>query len=188
MDFQILGWADAEPTLDLDHREFPYAGKFIMTNTGKAVARGDPSHNESVTGDTATGIVAAASFSPDRTEADTLWIRYLTVRSDRQGEGFGPQLAEYVCAAALERGFERVRIAVNNPFSYQALYKAGFEFTGGETGMAELILERPGKADRTTYQRGLDVFRDRDLSASEKRFLSRKQGAPPPDPLDTVRS
>jgi hypothetical protein len=34
--------------------------------------------------------------------------------------------------------------------------------------------------DAETYQRGLDVFRDRDLSAEERTFLTAREGASPP--------
>jgi len=35
-----------------------------------------------------------------------------------------------------------VKIAVNNSFAYAALYKCGFAYTGENTGIAELVLER----------------------------------------------
>jgi uncharacterized protein (TIGR00369 family) len=88
-------------------------------------------------------LVAAAAFNEDRTDGSVCWIRYVTVRHDRRGEGVGPRLLAFVAARAGERDYDRGRIAVNNPFAYQALYRAGFRFTGEETGMAELVLDRP---------------------------------------------
>ncbi|MUV90296.1 GNAT family N-acetyltransferase, partial [Halapricum sp. CBA1109] len=41
MEYALLGWADDGPTLRLDHERFAYAGKFVMSATGKAVARAD---------------------------------------------------------------------------------------------------------------------------------------------------
>jgi len=199
MEFALLGWPAAGPTLRLDFREFSYAGKFVMSNTGKAVVRdpwgpraapptvdadverpepgseGDPFERD---------VVAAAAFNEDRTDPGVLWIRYITTRHDRRGEGIGARLAAFVAERAAERGYRRCRIAVNNPFAYHALYKAGFVFTGRETGLAELVLERPGERDAATYQCGLDTFRtdeERDLSDDERSFLDRHEddGAPP---------
>ncbi|MFW5935176.1 MAG: GNAT family N-acetyltransferase [Halolamina sp.] len=199
MEFALLGWPDAGPTLRLDFREFSYAGKFVMSNTGKAVARdpGGPraapprvdadidrpepgSEDDPFERD----VVAAAAFNEDRTDPGVLWIRYITTRHDRRGEGVGARLAAFVAERAAERGYRRCRIAVNNPFAYHALYKAGFVFTGRETGLAELVLERPGQRDAATYQCGLDAFRtdgDRDLSDDERAFLDRHEGDAAPD-------
>ena len=205
MDPVLLGWPPDGPTLRLDHRRFSYAGKFVMSNTGKAVVRegdgegggpGDPHRrgdggagNDGGGGEYADGVLAAAAFNEDRTDPSTLWLRYVTVRADRRGEGLGPRLCAFVTARAAERGYDRVRIAVNNPFAYEALYRAGFAFTGEETGLAELVLERPAggpAADRSaaTYRDGLQRYRDRDLelSAAEAAFLERRAGADPPVP------
>jgi GNAT superfamily N-acetyltransferase len=163
MDLELLGWPAEGPTLRLDHREFSYAGKFVMSNTGKAVAREDDA------------LVAAIAFNEDRTDPDRLWLRYVTVRTDRRGEGIGPELVEFVVEAAASRGYSTVRIAVNNPFAYHALRKAGFGFTGETTGIAELVLERPTRAptpaDPERYRSGLELFADRDLSEDERAFL-----------------
>ncbi|MFB6236712.1 MAG: GNAT family N-acetyltransferase [Halopenitus sp.] len=195
MEFALLGWPEDEPTLRLDYRAFSYAGKFVTGGTGIAVLRpGDP-----VAFDAdqplpdgldpaafADDVAAAVAFSPDRTEPETLWLRYVTVHAARRGEGLGPELIGEVVDRAADRGYERARIGVNNPFAYEALHKAGFGFTGRETGIAELVLERPLDApatvDRETYQAGLDRFRDRDreLSSAEKAFLdARAEGGPP---------
>ncbi|WP_276251095.1 GNAT family N-acetyltransferase [Haloarcula rara] len=167
MEFALCGWPDDEHPLRLDYREFAYAGKFVMTSTGKAVAGDD-------------GVVAAAAFDEDRTDRDTLCIRYVTVRRDRQGEGVGPRLLRFVRERASERGYERVTIGANNPFSYEAAYRAGFCFTGSEAGLAELTLEWPGDRSTERYQSGLALFRQRDLSEAEEAFLAAKLDAEPP--------
>jgi len=168
MEFELLGWPPDGPALRLDHREFAYAGKFVMTATGKAVARDD-------------GLAAAVAFSEDRTDATCLRFRYVTVRADRRGEGIGPRLLRFVAERARERGYADVRIAANNPFAYEACYRAGFRFTGEETGLAELVLAyRPGTADRESYQAGLDRYRSRDLSDAEESFLEGYRGTDPP--------
>jgi GNAT superfamily N-acetyltransferase len=178
--YAVLGWPPDGPRLRLDHREFAYAGKFVVSNTGTAVAyEGEP---PSPGVDSYADVVAAASFNEDRTDADVCWIRYVTVRADRKGERIGPRLCAHVAAAAERRGYERVRIAVNNPFSYHALYKAGFGFTGRETGLAELVLERPAPDDG--YRRGLTAFADRDLTDGERAFVDAKREAGPPPLLD----
>jgi len=203
MEYVLLGWPEAGPTLTLDWRAFSYAGKFVMSNTGKAIVRSGEADGPPVAddGEAAADVVAAAAFNEDRTDAGTCWIRYITVREDRRGEGTGPDLAAFVAARARERGYDRARIAVNNPFAYQALYRAGFAFTGEETGVAELVLDRPldttdaevapGDRSRATYQAGLDVYRDRaetadgpDLSADERAFLAEKADVDPPTPVD----
>jgi len=172
MEFVILGWPEDGPTLRLDHERFSYAGKFVMSNTGKAVARKD--------GD----LLGAVAFNEDRTEPDACWLRYVTVRNDRRGEGIGARLTAGLRAYCLDRGYERVRIAVNNPFAYRALYKAGFCFTGRTTGLAELVLEAPCRPDDEPYRDGMAAFEDRDLSDPEERLLSSERGRRPPERID----
>ncbi len=182
MDATILGWPPDGPTLRLDYREFSYAGKFVMSTTGKAVLHDDESDFD---GAPIGEIKAAVAFSADRTDPGTMWLRYLTVRHNAQGNGFGPRLCHYVVEAAAERDYDRARIGVNNPFAFHALYRAGFAYTGDTTGMAELILERPTDrpvSDRSTasYQAGLEEYRARDLSPAETTFLTQKQETDPP--------
>ena len=195
MEFALLGWPAADPTLRLDYRRFSYAGKFVTGGTGVAVIRretaasatatdeatteandddstGDPENKtESLASlpdgvaesDFADGILAAITFSPDRTDPSTLKIRYLTVRDDLRGEGrqLGPRLVAFLTSRAAAAGYDRIAIAVNNAFSYHALYKAGFTYTDRETGLAELVLDRPisepAGASLSGYQRGLVV-------------------------------
>ncbi|QCC47626.1 GNAT family N-acetyltransferase [Halobellus limi] len=222
MEFVVLGWPPDGPTLRLDYRNFAYAGKFVMSNTGKAVVR-EPSdreagsaasdaaddsdavdcdpddgnhaadHEPEADDDYASGVVAALAFNADRTDDATLWYRYVTVHAAAKGERLGPRLAAFVASRAVERGYERLRIAVNNPFAYEAMYKAGFEWTGEETGVAELVLERRAEgtpatrlrgADAGTYRSGLDRFRERDLGDPEASFLRDRVGAGLPDACD----
>lgn len=181
MEFRILGWPPDGPTLRLDWRRFAYAGKFVISDTGKAVVRDPAAADPDSEFD--EDVLSAVAFSEDRTDPSTLWLRYVTVRNDRRGEGLGPKLVAFVADRAEDRGYDRTRIAVNNPFAYEALYKAGFAWTGDETGLAELVLERPaGGADPSPrrYRAGLDRFRDRDLSDAEEAFLRRKEDAAPP--------
>jgi GNAT superfamily N-acetyltransferase len=181
VEFAVLGWPADGPTLRLDYRRFAYAGKFVMSSTGKAVAyaleHGDPGDPEA--------ILAAAAFDADRTDETTLKLRYLTVRQDTRGGGLGARLAAFVAARAAQRGFERVAIGVNNAFSYEALYKAGFAWTGEESGLAELVLarpaDRPAEGDAERYRAGLDRFRNReDLTEAEREFLNARVDADPP--------
>ncbi|MFB6293157.1 MAG: GNAT family N-acetyltransferase, partial [Halonotius sp.] len=112
MEFALLGWPAADPTLRLDYRRFSYAGKFVTGGTGVAVIRREAggsatataektteANDDDSTGDAddeleslaslpdgvaesdfADGVLAAITFSPDRTDPSTLKIRYLTVR------------------------------------------------------------------------------------------------------------
>lgn len=190
METVLLGWPPDEPTLRLDYRRFSYAGKFVMSNTGKAVLRATKADEKIGTSDEPgtfdDSVLAAVAFNADRTDPETLWFRYVTVRNDRRGDGLGPRLCAFVADRAADRDYEMLRIAVNNPFAYEALYRAGFEFTGRETGLAELVLARPAgdpPMDRSgeTYQAGLDRYRKRDLSAEETSFLERKRDTQPPE-------
>lgn len=168
MDLELLGWPPDGPTLRLDHEAFAYAGKFVMSDTGKAVGRED--------GD----VVAAASFSPDRTDGDVLRIRYITVGADRRGEGLGPELAKFVVERASDRGFDITKIAVNNPYAYEAMYRAGFGYTGETTGLAELVLAHPVQTDGG-YRDGLRRFAERDLEDDERAFVEARLERGPPD-------
>jgi GNAT superfamily N-acetyltransferase len=171
MDVVVLGGADGGPSIRLDHESFAYAGKFVMTNTGKALARERGS------------VVGAAAFNRDRTDGMVGWIRYVTVRKGMRGNGVGPalldRLAERTLSVTGDSGaFSRVRIAVNNPFAYEAAYKAGFGYAGERTGLAELVLERPGGNDPEQYRRGMSLFGERaDLTDAEERFVSSRRDA-----------
>ncbi|SDY10563.1 GNAT family N-acetyltransferase [Halobellus clavatus] len=202
MAFAVLGWPPAGPTLRLDYRRFAYAGKFVMSSTGKAVVRDGgrrdavdeaPETPASVDADEfADDVVAALAFNEDRTDESTLWYRYITVRADAKGEGLGPRLAAFVAPKAAQRGYERLRIAVNNPFAYEAMYKAGFTWTGRETGVAELVLERPADpaeavdrdGDANRYRAGLRLYRERGRGDPEASFLAARTDADPPERID----
>jgi GNAT superfamily N-acetyltransferase len=144
-----------------------------MSTTGKAVARD------------AGSVVAAAAFDADRTDADRLRLRYITVRDDRRGDGTGPRLAGFVAEEASVAGYDRVAIAVNNPYAYEAMYRAGFGFTGETTGLAELVLQRPDGLDPDAYRAGLAEFRSREhLTDDERAFVERHGDRGPPALLD----
>ena len=175
VEFEVLGDPEAGPTLRLDHERFAYAGKFVMSNTGKAVAR------------EADSVVAAASFDRDRTDPDAARIRYVTVRSDRRGEGVGARLLAAL-ADHLEGEAERVLIAVNNAFAYEAAYKAGFGYTGERTGLAELVLARPDDRSVEGYREGVASLRAReDLGEAEAAFLVERTDAAPPETVVPLR-
>lgn len=175
MEFELLGDPEGGPSLDLDHRRFAYAGKFVMSNTGKAVLR------------SGEDILAAVAFNEDRTEPEAAWLRYVTVRDDKQGEAIGPMLCRSVTAHLHSEGYNRVRIAVNNPAAYEALYRAGFGYTGRETGIAELVLEHPSSRSIEDYRRGYEQFANRELSESGQALVERHRESEPPaivDPRD----
>jgi GNAT superfamily N-acetyltransferase len=179
MEFRLLGWADV--AFRLDHRAFTYAGKFVVP--GGATAAVEPGYRLPDPREApAEGVLAAVAVSEDRTDASVLWLRYVTVRRDRRGEGIGARLAAFTAERARERGYDRVRIGVNNPYAYEALSKAGFGFTGRETGLAELVLECP--SDRSRYREGLERFADRELGDEERAFLERHRERGPPAVLD----
>ncbi|WP_132058335.1 GNAT family N-acetyltransferase [Halorussus amylolyticus] len=187
MEYALLGWPDDGPQLRLDHREFSYAGKFVMSNTGKAVVRGDERDGER--DGEYDDLLGAIAFNEDRTDSATAWLRYVTVRRDRRGEGIGARLAGFAADRLESRGYDRVKIAVNNPFAYHALHKAGFGYTGEQTGLAELVLARPADRSREDYQSGLNVYRGRgdDLAPEERDFLDAKAGAGPPDVISVPK-
>lgn len=170
LEFERLGSPTAGPTLDLDHEEFAYAGKFVMSDTGKTVAHDDGA------------LVGAVAFSEDRSDPTAVRLRYVTVRRDRHGEGIGSRLLGFT-ASLLAEEYEQVLIAANNPIAYRACYRAGFVFTGRETGIAELVLAYDPTAGRKSdrYRDGLDVFRDRDLPEKHRAVLEQVE---PPSVVD----
>ncbi|WP_281195477.1 GNAT family N-acetyltransferase [Halorubrum sp. F4] len=213
MEFTVAGAPGEGTTCRLDYRAFAYAGKFVVGDTGKAFLRtedgsdavpewtpAEPLPETVDPGEFETDVLAAVSFSPDRTDPACCRIRYVTVHVACRGEGVGPELIRRTVPWLADAGYDRVRIAVNNPFAYEALYKCGFAYTGEETGLAELELERPADEpaldhdDVERYRAGLTVFRDRDGDAPDavRRFLAdRLDGegdgpAGPPDPRNTL--
>ena len=185
--FTLLGWPASEPTLRLDYREFAYAGKFVVSGTGKAVLHAPEAdlRRGRDADECARGVLAAVAFDADRTDSDRAVLRYVTVRTDRQGEGLGPLLVERLLdRIAAEGRYDRARIAVNNPYAYVALHRAGFAYAGEATGIAELVLERPvgrpATVDADRYRAGLDRFRERDSTAEERALIERERAAGPP--------
>jgi len=193
MEFRLLGWPEDGPTLNLDHRHFRYAGKFVMSSTGKLVAEAPPpstTSTDATRNDASQGpdaeILGATAFDADRTDSSVLRIRYVTVRDDRRGDGIGTRLLERTVDLALDRGYESVAIAVNNPYAYVAATRAGFGFDGETTGIAELVLTTPApEPDR--YLDGLEAFLERDLelSTAERAYVRHKLATgPPPERSD----
>jgi GNAT superfamily N-acetyltransferase len=205
MEYAFVGGPGSGATLRLDYRAFAYAGKFVVGAPGKAVLRtpdGSPAvpewePDEPLPSTVEAGafdddVIAAISFSPDRTDPACCRLRYVTVHVARRGEGLGPRLVDRTVERLAADGYDRVRIAVNNPFAYAALCKCGFAYTGERTGLAELELERPAaepasesdvdgdgesaKSDR--YRTGLRAFRedDRELDPRERRFIANRLG------------
>jgi len=172
MEFQFLGSEAAGPTLRLDHEAFAYAGKFVMSSTGKTVV-----HD----GDTLVGAVA---FSEDRTDSATVRLRYVTVRERRRGEGIGPRLLRFT-ADRLTAEYDTVEIAVNNPIAYEACYRAGFVYTGEQAGIAELrTVYRPGDASPEAYRSGFAQFRERELPPEHEGICDRYGDGDPPTVVD----
>lgn len=185
VEFELLGWPEDGPTLDLDHEAFAYAGKFVTPRTGKAVAHFVSERPDGSDGWTTNEIVGAICFNEDRGVEHALRIRYVTIRSDCRGERIGPRLVAFLRVQARARSYQRVRIAVNNPAAYEALYRAGFEYTGEETGMAELVLEAPPPAGQSAerYREGLVEFADRDLPERQQAVVKRGRARGPPSPV-----
>jgi len=160
MECVLLGWPEDGPTLELDHCRFAYAGRFRVGNTGKAAVR------------EGAAVLAATAFNEDRSDASTLKIRTVTVRRDRRGEGIGPEILSYTRERASERGYDRVVVAVNNPFAYEATTRAGFGYTGEGTGVAELVMAWPPPGE-DRYVDGLERYLERDLDGAQAAFVER---------------
>ncbi len=199
MEFAVVGWPDEGVALRLDYRAFAYAGKFVVGAPGKAVLRtkdGSPAVSDWVPAEPLPRTVdpgafdrdvfAAVLFSPDRTDPTCCRLRYVTVHRARRGEGLGPTVVDRLVPRLADREYETVRIAVNNPFAYEALYKSGFAYDGERTGIAELELSRPIDApsslhgDVERYRAGLDRFRERDPTGTVRTFLDGREGGKPP--------
>ncbi|MFC7323110.1 GNAT family N-acetyltransferase [Halorubrum rutilum] len=205
MEYALVGEPGSGATLRLDYRAFAYAGKFVVGAPGKAALRtpdGSPAvpewePDEPLPPTVEPGafdddVVAAISFSPDRTDPARCRLRYVTVHVARRGEGLGPRLVDRTVERLAADGYDRVRIAVNNPFAYAALYKCGFAYTGERTGLAELELERPAaepapesevdgggtSEEDDRYRAGLRAFRedDRELDPRERAFIAERLG------------
>ena len=101
---------------------------------------------------------------------------------EARGEGVGARLLRFTAAALADR-YDRVLIAVNNPIAYQSCYRAGFAFTGEETGIAELLLAYDPEGGRSaeTYRTGLQTFETRDLPEKQRAVVAdHSDGEPPP--------
>lgn len=161
MDYELLGRPPDGPTLSLDYREFSYAGKFVMSKTGKTVVREDGE------------ILGAVAFNPDHDDPSVCHLRYVTVRSDRRGEGIGSRLLRFTANLLQDNPYETVTIAVNNPLAYRACYHGGFVYVSRETGIAELVLEYHPAADcrEEAYLDGLDIYSERDLPPDQQAIL-----------------
>lgn len=172
MEYDLLGMPSEGPTLELDHEEFAYAGKFVMSRTGKAVIRDNGA------------TIGATAFDADHADQSIGHIRYITVKRSRQGEGIGPRLLRFT-AEIMSEYFESTEIAVNNPIAYQACYRAGFRYTGQQTGLAELTLEyAPGRVVDEPYRQGMCVFESRDLPANQQAVVDRHITDSPPSVID----
>ena len=173
MEFAVLGSQAAGPQLNLDYRQFAYAGNFVMTDSGKTVAREE------------SAVLGAVSFSEDRTDSGTVHLRYVTVREDRQGEGIGSRLLRFT-AEHLVDDYDAVRIAVNNPVAFRAASRAGFVYTGDQSGIAELALRyAPAEPARAgPFADGLAVFAERDLPPPQQSCLDASSEAGPPAVVD----
>jgi len=168
MEYELLGSESTGPTLSLDHEQFAYAGKFVMSSTGKTVVREDGE------------LIGAVAFSDDHARDRTVRLRYVTVREDRRGEGVGPRLLRFT-SDRLSETYEEVLIASNNPIAYQACYRAGFVYTGEQTGIAEVLLRyQPTDRETQPYREGLAVFQNRELPAEHERILDDHADSEPP--------
>ena len=162
MDFEIVGYPGDEVSLDLSHEDFSYAGKFGVSDTGKSVLREDDE------------IVGAVAFDRDRTDDDVVKLRCIEVKAGMRGEGRGSKLARFTTSRLLGEGVEKVKISVNNPYSYHAMYKAGFEYTGEKRGLRDFVLEYPAY-DSEGYGEGLKKFLEiDDLSEEERGFVEER--------------
>lgn len=170
MEFAFLGGLEEGPTLRLHHEEFAYAGKFVMSNTGKIVARADSDK-----------ILGAIAFNQNHDEPTTAVLRYVTVSESRRGEGIGPTLLRFAGDELSDR-YESVTIAVNNPIAYEAAYRAGFIWTGGQRGIAELelVYQPDSTPDTERYQEGFGIFGERDLPPEQQRLVDRYEDSEPP--------
>ncbi len=133
--FEIVSQPGTTDTIELDHRIFPFAGKFGQRQTGTAVLKEDDS------------VVAALSFSPDRNQPHWCRIRYLAVARDRQGEELASRLAEQFVEWCATAGFEQLLITVLNPYLVVSLARVGFGFTGENGPTGGVILAHPFSGD-----------------------------------------
>lgn len=194
MEYAVIATPDDSLGLRLDWERFSYAGKFVMTTTGKAVVvedgvLDDPEWPPGPREAEADGVVAAVSFNCDRNKPDTAWLRYVTVRGGDRGSGIAPRLCAMTVEWLLsEFGVSQVRIAVNNPYAFDALYKAGFGWTGEETGLQERVLEYPSPEPAgSRYASGLRSYLGADISDDERAFVESRATRGPPTVVDAPK-
>lgn len=166
--FSITSRPGESDALDLDHETMPYAGKFGMESTGTAILEeGDD-------------IVAALSFSPDRTDALCCRIRYLSVSREHQGTGLVGRLVEAFMEWALGDGYRTIKITIINPFAVVALDRLGFGYTGtvGPSGGVEL---RYPSEDVESVESALATLDERSLAEEHHRYIRRYLEEPDTD-------
>lgn len=157
-----MGYPGEDVSIDLSHEDFSYAGKFGVGDTGKSVAREDGE------------ILGVVAFDRDRTDGDVMKIRCIEVKAGRRGEGIGSKLARFTTSRLLGEGVDRVEIAVNNPYSFHAMYKAGFRYTGNRSGLREFVMSYPGY-DTAGYGEGMQEFLEiDDISEEERDFVEQR--------------
>lgn len=155
-EFAVVSRPGEPGDLDLDHGTFPFAGRFGRRSTGTAVLRLEG------------GVVAALAFSPDRRAPSVCRVRYLAVRRDRQGAGFGPALLDRFTAWALA-SYTRVKIGADTPQAAVAYERAGFRFTGERGPRGEVVYGYPATAG-STLTPALTALLAGELPAEQRRY------------------
>lgn len=171
--YSLLGLPSEEPTLEVSHEEFAYAGNFRLPDTGKTVVNTD---------DRLLGI---AAFNDERTAGNRGRIRYVSIRRNARGEGLGPRLLRFT-GERLADHYASLAMAVNNPIAYEAAYRAGFISTGRETGVSEIVLTyRPDRDPSIEdYRAGFERFAAEDLPDEQRAILDRYATESPPSVVE----
>lgn len=174
MDFryEFLGWPDDDPTIDISHERFAYAGKFILPDTGKAIVRSSQLGSHSIKG--------AVAFNDDRGVPDAARVRYITVSESARGRRLGPKLALFIQDQIIGQQYSLVRIAVNNPIAYEAMYRAGFYYTGETRQLNEVVLSTSASRSTSKYKTGLQTFDKDDLPDRQAKLIDRGMDRGPP--------
>lgn len=177
MDFryEFLGWPDDGPTIDISHERFAYAGKFILPGTGKAIVRSSQPGSHPIKG--------AVAFNDDRGVQNAARIRYITVSESTRGRRLGPKLALFVQDQIIGQSYSLVRIAVNNPIAYEAMYRAGFYYTGETRQLNEVVLSTDAPLSPSKYKTGLQTFDKADLPDRQVRLIDRGMDRGPPEKI-----
>lgn len=149
-----------DPDVELDHGRFPYAGKLTTRDVGLILGR---DRGE---------VVAAASYSIDRTDEDRCVIRYIAVRRDRQGEGLGTELLAATPGILFDRRFDSIKMAARSPYALVAAVRAGFCVIEERAPDGSPFVSYPPTTASGSLESGFTALQKLSLTADHREYIA----------------